>query len=195
MYTAPAKSVRRRAAQTALYRIADALVRALAPLMCFTAEEVWAYLHGGAGAGGSRTSVHASEFIPASNLREGITPAHAERLTNWPRLIAVRNEVLKALEVMRKEKFIGTPLEAKVVLAADGDVAGLLHEYRALLPTLFIVSQVEISPSPLLGARETEVAGLQVQIVKAAGKKCARCWNYSERVGDDARYPGLRALQ
>ncbi|HEV2351826.1 MAG TPA: isoleucine--tRNA ligase [Terriglobia bacterium] len=194
LYTAPARSVRRRAAQTVLYRIADALVRVVAPFMCFTAEEVWYALHReNAGSGnpdkGLLDSVHASEFIPAQRLREGLAPAQAQRLANWPRLMAVRNEVLKALEGVRREKFIGTPLEAKVVLAAEGDVAGLLHEYRAFLPTLFIVSQVEISPSPLAGARETEVAGLQVQILRAAGRKCARCWNYSERVGEDSRYP------
>jgi len=153
--------------------------------MCFTADEVWAQLQP---RGDTDKSVHTAVFVTAEQLRQGIAPGQAQRLANWPRLIAVRNEVLKALEVARKEKFIGTPLEARVVLAADGDVAGLLHEYHEFLPTLLIASQVEISPSPLLGARETEVAGLQVQILKAAGKKCARCWNYSERVGEDARY-------
>ncbi len=194
LYTAPAKSVRRRAAQTALYRIADALVRAVAPFMCFTAEEVWSHLHGRGGSkpaptGESEQSVHTTVFLPPGRLREGLAAAHVNRLANWPHLIAIRNEVLKALEIVRQEKFIGTPLEARVILAGEGEVGRLLHDYRTLLPTLFIVSQVELSPSPLAGSRETGVPGLQVQIMKAAGKKCARCWNYSERVGEDSRYP------
>jgi isoleucyl-tRNA synthetase len=195
LYTAPAKSVRRRAAQTTLYRIADALVRVAAPLMSFTAEEVWSHLHGGNGLRSAsdkdkaQSSVHTTVFVPPGQLGEGITSAHVQRLANWPRLIAVRNEVLKALEVARQSKSIGTPLEARVVLATEGEVSKLLAQYRSDLTTLFIVSQVELSQGPLLGARETDVPGLQVLIEKAAGQKCARCWNYSVRVGEDARYP------
>ena len=130
-----------------------------------------------------------AEFQSPQQLRHGLLTSHIQRLANWPRLIAIRNEVLKALEIVRQEKFIGTPLEAKVVLAAEGEVASLLAEYRTSLPTLLIVSQVELSQGPLLGARETEVSGLQVLIERAAGKKCARCWNYSVHVGEDSRYP------
>ncbi len=104
-------------------------------------------------------------------------------------MIDIRNEVLKALEVARQGKFIGTALEARVVLAAEGDVLSLLERYRFMLPTLFIVSQVELSQGPLWEGRETAVPGLQVKIEQAAGKKCERCWNYSERVGEDSRYP------
>ncbi|PYV11034.1 MAG: isoleucine--tRNA ligase, partial [Acidobacteria bacterium] len=112
-----------------------------------------------------------------------------KRMENWPRLIAVRNEVLKALEISRQEKFIGGPLEAKVRLATNGDLAQLLEDYRSLLPTLFIVSQVELSADSLTGAYVTQLPGLRVRIEKAAGRKCERCWNYSERVGEEARYP------
>ncbi|MGD0696465.1 MAG: isoleucine--tRNA ligase [Terriglobia bacterium] len=219
LYTAPAASLRRRAAQTTIYKIADALVRAIAPLLSFTAEEVWSHLHAapsaapgrtrpaplGTPASGTRaesdalkagpppplkqTSVHLEEFVPAGRLREGLSMAQVARLAAWPRLIDIRNEVLKALEVARQGKFIGTALEARVVLAAEGDVLSLLERYRFMLPTLFIVSQVELSEGPLWEGRETAVPGLQVKIEQAAGRKCERCWNYSERVGEDSRYP------
>ena len=194
LYTAPAKSVRRRSAQTTLFKISHALVRAIAPLMCFTAEEVWSYLQANAepqNAEGdaAKQSVHMAEFQSPEQLRHGLAEAQVARLGNWPRLIAIRNEVLKALEIVRQEKFIGTPLEARVILSAEGEVASLLEDYRSTLPTLFIVSQVELSREPLAGSRQTEIPGLQVRIEKARGQKCARCWNYSERVGEDARYP------
>jgi isoleucyl-tRNA synthetase len=188
LYTAPAKSVRRRAAQSTLYRIADALVRAVAPLTCFTADEVWSHLHP-ASDEGEEASVHLAEFVPAERFRAGIPQRFLKRLANWPRLVAVRNEVLKALEQARKEKSIGSPLDARAVLVAEGELAALLQEYHAFLPTLLIVSQVELSTDSSAGASETQLPELKVRIEKALGHKCARCWNYSQRVGEDSRYP------
>jgi isoleucyl-tRNA synthetase len=206
LYTAPARSSRRRAAQSTLYRIADALSRAIAPILAFTAEEVWAHLPGqsnvasgfssataalksGATNGGREPSVHMATFLPAADLRKGISTKHLERLSNWPRLIAVRNEVLKALETARQAKTIGSPLEARVVLATNGELAPLLEEYRLVLPTLFIASQVVLRHDSENGAQESDVPGLKVSIEKASGQKCARCWNYSEHVGEDSDYP------
>ncbi len=189
LYTAPAKSARRRAAQSTLYRIADALVRAVAPLMCFTAEEVWSHLPPHADAGRREASIHLATFVSPQQLRKGIPERYWRSLENWPRLIAVRDEILKALEAARNEKLIGSPLDAKVVLAADGALASLLQEYRFFLPTLFIVSQVELRADSIAGATETQLPELKLRIDKAAGRKCERCWNYSERVGEDTRYP------
>jgi isoleucyl-tRNA synthetase len=188
LYTAPKRSLRRRAAQTTIYRIADALVRAVAPLLCFTAEEVWARLPA---PHLREKSVHIAKFIPPQQLREGLPEGAVRRYPNWPRLISVRNEVLKALEAARRDKFIGAPLEAKVRLSVDGDLAPLVAEYRHELPTLFIVSQVEVEKDVLPGASEAELPGLKLRVDRAAGRKCARCWNYSERVGEDPRYPAV----
>ena len=189
LYTAPAGSTRRRAAQSTIYQIADALVRALAPLMCFTAEEVWAHLPPLVDGGRREPSVHLATFVPPERLREGIPDRYLRSLANWPQLIAVRNEVLKALEVARRNKFIGGALEAKVVLSASGDLGTLLKSYQAFLPTLFIVSQVEIAPAPLADGDSTELLDLRVRVEKAVGRKCERCWNHSPHVGEDARYP------
>ena len=89
----------------------------------------------------------------------------------------------------RQEKFIGGSLEARIRLSVEGDLQDLLEEYRRALPSIFIVSQVELSASPLVGASETDIPGLRVKIEKALGRKCERCWNYSQQVGNDRRYP------
>jgi isoleucyl-tRNA synthetase len=186
LYTAPARSTRRRAAQTAIYRITEALVRAVAPLLPFTAEEVWADLPGPPG---REKSVHLTKFLSPEELRQRVPREYFPRLEKWPQLIAVRNAVLKAMEVARQEKFIGGSLEARICLEAEGDVQSLLEEYRRALPTIFIVSQVELSASPSAGAPDTDIPGLRVRVERALGRKCERCWNYSERVGKDSRYP------
>jgi isoleucyl-tRNA synthetase len=186
LYTAPARATRRRAAQTAMHSIAEALVRAVAPLLPFTAEEVWANLPRSQG---HEKSVHLTEFLPPEGLRKRVPPDFFQRLEKWPRLIEVRNAVLKALEVARQEKFIGGSLEARICLEAEGDLRSLLEEYQKALPSIFIVSQVELCASPRAGAVETDIPGLRVKIERALGRKCERCWNYSEQVGKDSRYP------
>ncbi len=186
LYTAPARSVRRRAAQTTLYRIADALVRAVAPLMCFTADEVWSYLPQ---VSSREPSVHVAHFVPAVTLRDGVPPAYRGRLDNWPRLIAVRDAALKALESARRDDVVHSPLEARLYLSADDNLRPLLETYRADLPTLLIVSQVELEPYSAGSTGESSMPGLKIRIERASGAKCARCWNYSEQVGKDDVYP------
>ena len=198
LYTAPAASARRRAAQWTLYRIADALARALAPILTFTAEEVWEHLPGS----GRESSVHQAVFTHPDELRRKSPEKYAQRLGDWPRLIEIRTEVLKALETARQEKLIGGGLEARVRLQASGETARLLSEYRDFLRYLFIVSQVEIetqaaTPSDGASGGATQqtgsavAAGIKIVVERASGTKCARCWNYSERVGEDAEYPGV----
>ncbi len=193
LYTAPATSARRRAAQWTLYRIAGALARALAPILTFTADEVWEHLPGHI-----ESSVHEATFISPDDLRGEVPEDYEQRLSNWPRLIAIRNEVLKALEIARQEKRIGGGLEAKVRLRSGGETGRLLEDYRDFLRYLFIVSQVELetgsSAHGASGAASNQpetAAAIDVNIVveRASGDKCARCWNYSERVGKDPEYP------
>jgi isoleucyl-tRNA synthetase len=186
LYTAPAGSLRRRAAQTTLYRIADALVRTVAPLLCFTADEVWAHLPAPQL---REKSVHLARFISPSSLRAGLSTQQLQRLENWPRLIDLRERALKALDDAREKKLIAGSLEARVVLGVDGDVQPLVEEYRDFLRYLFIVSQVEIYNPALEGITSYGLTGLTVKVQKARGQKCDRCWNYSEQVGEDLRYP------
>jgi len=171
LYTSAPKSHARRSAQTTLHRLAMALVRLFAPILSFTMEEVWGHL-------GQSGSVHTAMFPEAADLTHGIDATQQGRADNWTRLIGVRDHVLKSLETARQEKFIGAPLEAKVRLAADAALYPLLTGYSRELPGLFIVSQVEI-------INQTE-DGVTVQIERASGVKCERCWKYTEDVGSDA---------
>ena len=189
LYTSPPVSDGRRAAQTTLFRIADALVRVVAPLMCFTADEVWSHLPHESAGGKREASVHLARFTSAAKLREEITEKRWKRLENWPRLIEVRDAVLKALETARRDNLIHSPLEAKVRLSADGSLNPLLKDYRSQLTTLFIVSQVELETYSFDGTGESSLPGLKIRIERASGEKCARCWNYSEQVGRDSDYP------
>ena len=136
-------------------------------------------------------SVHLATFPDTAELTGGLSMAQVERLHNWDRLTVVREEVLKALEAARREKFIGNALEAKVELSAEGDWARLLQEYQALLPMIFIVSQVHLSSESLPGATDGIIRGLQIAIRRADGTKCERCWNYSVQVGADTAFPTL----
>jgi isoleucyl-tRNA synthetase len=183
LYTFAPRNVGRRSAQTAVYRIASALVRLLAPTLAFTAEEIWKHLPR---ASGDPESVHIALFPAAENLSVHLP---ADKVANWERLLAIRTEVLKALELARNEKIIGGGLEAKVTLGAAGDLAKLLNAYASSLPALFIVSQVDVvanqAPEPSSG----DSTGLAVKVSRADGQKCERCWNYSTHVGESDKYP------
>ncbi len=184
LYTFAPNNRGRRSAQTAVYHIANALVRLIAPILVFTAEEVWKHLPQTASA---KPSVHMSTFPKPEHFENAFDEGRAK---NWDRLLAVREEVLKALEPARAAKMISANLEARVILAANGDLAALLQKYAANLPALFIVSQVEIIAGTLEGgASAGGVEGLQIRVERAQGSKCARCWNYSTHVGENADYP------
>jgi len=168
LYIFAPRSVERRSAQTALFRLADSLCRLMAPLLAFTADEAWENIPNRIEA-----SVHMAEFPEAAEA------ADPELLGRWERLFAIRDDVLKALEEARNEKAIGSSLAAKVVLTADKEMTRFLLGYFTDLRYIFIVSQVEVH----------EGAGFSVKIEPADGEKCERCWNYSIRVGEFEKYP------
>ncbi|SPF44409.1 isoleucyl-tRNA synthetase [Candidatus Sulfopaludibacter sp. SbA4] len=176
LYTSATKSQARRGAQTALYRLLDALVRLIAPIMSFTAEEVWGHM-------GRAESVHMAYFPEPAELTAGLDDAARKRGADWDRLMEVRGDVLKSLETARNEKLIGAPLEARVRLSANGDLYPLLEQYAAQLPGLFIVSQVDLE-------RVAE-GSLGVKVERALGQKCERCWKYTTDVGSDAKFPTI----
>ena len=185
LYTAFPKSKLRRSSQTALYRILDALTRALAPIYSFTCDEIWQYLPE---TGDRSESVHMAHFVPSEQLIEGLSQEMLERLEHWDQLIEIRSEVLKVLERARKDKFIGNSLEAKVKLDAGSKYLELLRAYQSFLPTLFIVSQVEIDKNLAAGKYFQETETLGILVLRADGTKCERCWNYSTDVGKDKEF-------
>ncbi|HSL22147.1 MAG TPA: isoleucine--tRNA ligase [Vicinamibacterales bacterium] len=158
LYTFGAGSLERRSAQTALYRIADGLARLIAPILPVTCEELWQHLPGT-----REESVHLALF--PSDLE---AMQHPELAATWQRLIQVRDQVNVALEGGRQEKTIGNSLGARVRVRAGGSTGRLLAERRADLPMLFIVSEVEVAHS--------SSDDIEVQVEKATGTKCPRCW-------------------
>jgi len=187
LYTKAANNPARRSAQAAIWKITSALVRLAAPPLTFTAEEIWKYLPKRAE---EPESVHTALFPEEAELRTGLP---AEKINSWELLGKVRGEVLKALESARKEKkLINANLEAKVLLNADLELKAKLKHYLGQLPGLFIVSQVELLTAGGSGDFRSEaVPGLEVTVLRADGKKCERCWNYSTHVGENSRYPGI----
>ena len=185
LYTSAADDPRRRAAQTACYDIFSALARLMAPILTFTAEEAWRHARGV-----KAESVHLERFPEAP--REWLDDTLSRE---WGRLLEVRREVAKALETARAQSLIGSGLEARVrIAAAPEDLPELLRAKRALLPTLFIVSQVELGGARTSAAvqyESQEIPGLVIGVDKARGRKCQRCWTWSERVGEHRAHPGL----
>jgi isoleucyl-tRNA synthetase len=170
LYTFGKKSVARRSAQTALYKILDILVRELAPLIPFTAEEIWSYFKGSG-------SVHLADWPKTEE--DFIDKALEE---DWSKLVKLREEALKAIEEKRIAKVIGSSLEVKIKLYIQDELEyNFLTKYWDYLPALFIVSQVEIEK-----ARDRAI-----EVVKADGEKCCRCWNWSSFVGTDKAHPSL----
>ncbi|MDR0310233.1 MAG: isoleucine--tRNA ligase [Acidobacteriota bacterium] len=180
LYTAATHSPARRSAQTALWTILDALIRLLAPVLSFTSEEVYTAMHEGLPAAGKAESVHTLLF-PEAPAR----PEAESLLAEWEKIRLAREPVLKALEEVRKSGAIGNSLEAGVRIRASEENASALLRHKDDLRYIFIVSQAEIAVDA--GAKD----GLEIEVTKAAGAKCERCWNYSPAVGADAEFPTL----
>ncbi|OHE58231.1 MAG: isoleucine--tRNA ligase [Thermodesulfovibrio sp. RBG_19FT_COMBO_42_12] len=205
LYTFKSDSAERRAAQWVLYRILSVMTRLMAPILSFTAEEVWQSLS-------SRESGVRSQELPPLNLpldKGGIEggeesvfltafPEVDENYYNqeleekWDDLFVLRNEVNKALEMKRAERFIGNSLEAKTILYIPGQYKPLLTQYMDFLPVFFIVSAVEITDKRYEDSyKSIEVEGLEIKVVMAPGAKCQRCWNWSEKVGKFEEAPDI----
>jgi isoleucyl-tRNA synthetase len=183
LYISAPKSEARRSAQTAVWRIGEALVRMLAPIMSFTCEEIWPYLPKTAT---REESVHLAQFPVVAEILGGasLPAAGSKSGEEWARLRAVRDEVLKALEEARNNKLIGTGLEAQVSITASDPLYSVLQRHGGDLRYLFIVSAVTLTQGSGNGA-----GGVHVEVKKADGAKCDRCWNYSTHVGEDQAYP------
>jgi isoleucyl-tRNA synthetase len=182
LYTFAPGSRERRSAQTAMYTIADGLARLIAPILPFTSDELWGYLPGP-----REESVHIAVFPAAADLAALGDDALVE---TWTKLIAVRDEVLAAIEPLRKDKVIGSSLQAKVVLSPAPAELAFLEQHAAILPMLFIVSEVELRPAPPDAAAHAEAAP-RVSVERAPGVKCERCWRYVKSVSQDPAWAGL----
>jgi isoleucyl-tRNA synthetase len=178
LYTFAARARERRAAQTAMYTMADGLTRLMAPILSFTADELWRFLPGR-----REESVHMALFPDRADLAAF---ADADLLLRWARITDLREQVLGQIEPLRKDKQIGSSLQAKAVVSGTAAELSFLHPYLGDLPMIFIVSEVELRPAPT----DTE-AGLRVAIERASGVKCERCWRYVRSVSSDPAWAGL----
>ena len=179
LYTFGATSVGRRAAQTTLFRLVHLLTGTMAPILSYTADEIWSYIPGRRAA----TVFEAGLPVIEPTLVDDALAA------KWERLLAARAVVTKALEEARQQGTIGHSLDARVRLVANDGLRPLLTEQVGVLPAFLIVSQVELAAGgDTGGSRAPELA---VTVEPARGAKCARCWNYSEAVGRDSIHPQL----
>ncbi|MGQ9688651.1 MAG: isoleucine--tRNA ligase [Desulfobaccales bacterium] len=192
LYISRPEAKARRSAQSSLYEILLDLTRLMAPILSFSAEEVWHHLPGG----GREDSVHLTGF-PES--RPGLPDEVL--VDKYEFLLKVRSEVNRGLEEARKSKLLATAQEARVVLGVkEADLVEKLHPDLSALQTLTQVAELALSEEPAsLGnaVAAQEIPGLWVQVEKAAGAKCQRCWFTSTSVGRDSRHPHLchRCLQ
>jgi isoleucyl-tRNA synthetase len=179
LYTFGARSRERRSAQTAMYIMAEGLTRLIAPILPFTADEIWHFLPGR-----REESVHLALFPAVSDLMGLIETDLTER---WDQLIGVRGEVLARIEPLRKSKQIGSSLQARVILQAGANELALLERHARDLPMLFIVSDVEVRPAPQMDVDP----GSRVTIERAGGVKCERCWRYVGAVSEEPEWAGI----
>jgi isoleucyl-tRNA synthetase len=178
VYTSAPTSHLRRSAQTAMHEILTSLVKLMAPVLSFTADEVWRYVP----MTDRPRSVHLAEFpaVRAELLDDSLAQT-------WERLLTVRDEVLRHLEVARKEKRIGSAQEAAVEVTASQADFDFLTAHREDLEIICIVSRFTVRPVDGVEASQ----GLTVRVDRAPGVKCPRCWNYREGVGGSTAHPAL----
>ena len=183
-YTCQANSLARRSAQTALYHIVEALVRWIAPVLSFTAEELWSAIPGR-----EAGTVFTAEWYGALPS----LPA-AERFNDafWQKIAAVKTAVNRVVEGQRKDGLIGGPLEAEVTLYCDNELAAQLRAIGDELRFVLIASSAIIQPLvKAQHAADTDIEGLKVAVVKTAYAKCVRCWHHTGDIGTHAGHPEL----
>jgi isoleucyl-tRNA synthetase len=192
LYTFKSASGERRAAQWVLNQILSAMTRLMAPILSFTAEEVWQSIKNSKQYAVDRTqAIEDSVFLTSfPDVDERFYDRGLEE--KWNDLFALRNEVNKALEIKRAEKFIGNSLEAKVLLRLPEKYLALISGDKEFLPTFFIVSASEITSKSIEDSyKSSEIEGIEIKVERAAGAKCQRCWNRSEAVGTFTEAPDI----
>lgn len=182
VYTRRADSVSRRSAQTVMYLILDSLIRLIAPVLSFTADEVWNSMPGK-----REESVHLALF---PQKQPGWR--NDQLAKQWEQIIKIRAEVSKALEQARIAKQIGLSLDAAVTLVVPPDMHNLFESHAADLAEIFIVSKALLVKNIDGDCYRSEaIPGLAVAVSIAPGKKCERCWHYSEQLGSDTAHPTI----
>jgi isoleucyl-tRNA synthetase len=185
LYTYPKASAERRSGQTAMHYLLEGMTRLMAPVLSFTADEIWQYLPKGSV---EEKSVHMSSFLETEDIE------FPESLSEkWERIIVLKGEVSKALELSRRAKTIGHALDASVQLELPKDLKQILKNDIGELKFIFIVSKVEIvdNLNDESVYSSENIPGLKVSVAAAPGEKCERCWNYFETFDNRAEHPNI----
>jgi len=185
LYVEGTDSTVRRGIQTVLFDLVDGIVRMMAPILCFTAEEIWAHMPDFEG---KKESVH---LMGSANVQD--VWKNEAVVARWDRLVVLRDEINKALEKARSEKLIGQNLDADVTITAKGETLDFLKGFSSDLRQVLIVSALtlEEGDAPEGAFVSEEVSDLAVQVAAASGDKCERCWTWSRTVGADDERPTL----
>lgn len=181
-YTTKADSLARRSCQTALWHISEALVRWIAPILSFTADEIWGYLP---------KLDNRAEFVFTEEFYDGLFGLdESDKLddTYWQHLLKVRAEVNRVLEQARNDKLIGAGLEAKVTVYASEEIRPLLEQLGNELRFVLITSQVVVKPLSKADVAESELTGLAIKVERADGEKCPRCWHFATDIGSNKEH-------
>lgn len=185
LYTEKPDAPERRSAQSAMYLILDAMVKLLAPVLAYTSEEIWKFM--------PHTEDDDAVSVMLNDMPKAVAEYENDEIkAKWDKIIAVRNDVNKALEPARNEKIIGKSLDAEVTVYADGEIYDLLKNMEAELAEIFITSKATVLPK---ADEKDAMAGDMVSVAVEASKheKCGRCWVHSETVGTIPGFDGICA--
>ena len=183
LYVYKPDSIDRKSAQSAIFRIIMDLTRLIAPVLAFTAEEIYGHIPA---FGGKEESVHlASMPVADASLMD-------ETLAGkWERILLLRQEVSKEMEQARRDKVIGHPLDAKVTLSSEGNTLDFLRKIESMLDDIFICSSVEVAQGDGGYGESESFDHLKIEVSKAPGGKCPRCWHYREDIGQNPAFAEL----
>ena len=184
LYVEKADSETRRAAQTTIYKVLDTLTLLLAPIISFTANEIWQFMPHDASRNAENVILNDYPSLTGVNVDDGFA-------AKWEKLHTLRDDVKKAIENARNQKIIGASLDSEVELFANGEILDFLNENESVLPEILIVSSVKITDGD--GGDFHGDMSVGVTVRKAGGEKCERCWSYSDTVGSNAEHATLCA--
>lgn len=175
LYTEKSDSSSRRAAQTAIYLILDAMTKMMAPILAYTSDEIWKYM--------PHSSENNAEHVIFNEMPNKVSlSVNDEFIAFWDKIHELRDAVKKSLEAYIKDKLIKSSLEAKIILSAGGSMLEFLRKAESELCAAFIVSDIEIVDNG---------GELEISVTKAEGEKCERCWSISKTVGANSEHPTI----
>ncbi len=184
LYVDEANGVSRRSAKTTIYLILNTIVQLLSPILAYTSEEIWKYI--------PKSQNENFESIIFNSMPNKINiDVDAGFMDKWDKIHKIRDSIKKILEIERKEKTIGSSLEAEVLIYSNGELYDFIKKHKDELKSVLIVSDISIFSEGTGKHKAEDIEDISVIIKHSDYKKCERCWNYTESVGTNAENPEL----